>query len=68
MLFMLFLMAELRSVTTPELKCLFAMVKRIKHTPVANIVDYFKNVNKMSISCANMSSKCMKQPCIHLVY
>jgi hypothetical protein len=68
MLFMLFLMAELRSVTTPELKCLFAMVKRIKHTPVANIVDYFKNVNKMSISCANMSSKCMEQPCIHLVY
>jgi hypothetical protein len=27
--FMLFPMAELRSVTTPELKCLFAMVNRI---------------------------------------
>ncbi len=32
MSFMLFSMAELRSVTTPELKCLFAMVKRIKYT------------------------------------
>jgi hypothetical protein len=40
-------MVELHSVTTPELKCLFAMVKRIKYTPVANIVDYFKNVHKM---------------------
>jgi hypothetical protein len=48
MLFTLFPMAELRSVTTPELKCLFAMVNRIKYTHVANIVDYFKNVHKMS--------------------
>jgi hypothetical protein len=47
MLFTLFPMADLRSVTTPQLKCLFAMVKRIKYTPVANIVDYFKNVHKM---------------------
>ena len=29
MSFMLFSMAELRSVTTPELKCMFAMVNRI---------------------------------------
>jgi hypothetical protein len=41
-------MAELHFVATPELKCLFAMVNRIKYTPVADIVDYFKNVNKMS--------------------
>jgi hypothetical protein len=48
MSFMLFPMGELRSVTTPKLKCLFAMVNRIKCTPVADIVDYFKNVHKMS--------------------
>jgi hypothetical protein len=49
-------MTELRSVTTPELKCLFAMVNMIKYTPVANIVDYFKNVHKMSgpIECTSM--------------
>jgi hypothetical protein len=48
MSFTLFPMAELCSVTTPELKSLFAMVNRIKYTPVANIIDYFKNVHKMS--------------------
>jgi hypothetical protein len=48
MSFTLFPMAELCSVTTPELKCLFAMVNRIKYTPIANIVNYFKNVHKMS--------------------
>jgi hypothetical protein len=47
MSFMLFPMVQLCSVTTPELKCLFALLKRIKYTPVANIVDYFKNVLKM---------------------
>jgi hypothetical protein len=36
--------AELHSVTTPEIKCMFAMVNRIKYTPVADIVDYFHNV------------------------
>jgi hypothetical protein len=41
-------MAELHSVTTTELKCLFAMVNRIKYTPVADIVDYFTNVSKIS--------------------
>jgi hypothetical protein len=41
-------MMELRSVITPELKCLFAMINRIKYTLVAVIVDYFKNVPKMS--------------------
>jgi hypothetical protein len=44
---MLFPMVELRSVATPELKCLFGMVNRIKYTPVADIVDNFKNVHKM---------------------
>jgi hypothetical protein len=47
MSFTLFPMVELRSVGTPDLKCLFAMVNRIKYTPVADIVDYFKNVHKM---------------------
>jgi hypothetical protein len=53
---MLFPMVELCSVATPELKCLFAMVHRIKYTPVADIVDYFKNVHKMSgpIECTSM--------------
>jgi hypothetical protein len=56
MSFTIFPMAELHSVTTPELKCLFAMVNRIKYTPVANIVNYFKNVYKMSgpIKCTSM--------------
>jgi hypothetical protein len=46
MSFTLFPMAELLSVATPELKCLFAMVNRIKYTPVADFVDYFKMCTK----------------------
>jgi hypothetical protein len=59
MSFMLFPMAELRSITTPELKCLFAMVNRIKYTPVADIVDYFKNVHKMSrpVECTSVVTR-----------
>jgi hypothetical protein len=38
------LMWELRSVTIIKLKCLFAMVHRIKYTPVPDIVDYFKEI------------------------
>jgi hypothetical protein len=54
--FTLFPMAELYSVTTPELKCLFAMVNRIKYTPIADIVDYFTNVSKISgpIECTSL--------------
>jgi hypothetical protein len=48
MSFTLFPMVELRSVATSELKCLFAMVNRIKDTHVADFIDYFKNVHKMS--------------------
>jgi hypothetical protein len=48
MSFTLFPMVKLYSVTTPELKCLFAMVNRIKYNPIADIVDNFKNVHKMS--------------------
>jgi hypothetical protein len=42
-----------------ELKCLFAMVNWIKYTPVADIVDYFKNVHKMSgpIECTSMVTR-----------
>jgi hypothetical protein len=56
MSFMPFPMVELHSVATPELKCLFAMVNRIKHTPIADIVDYFKNAHKMlgPIKCTSM--------------
>jgi hypothetical protein len=56
MSFMLFPMAELRSLAAPNLECLFAMVNRIKYTPIADIVDYFKNVHKMlgPIECTYM--------------
>jgi hypothetical protein len=56
MLFTLFPMVELHSVTTPELICLFAMANRIKYTPVADIVDYFTNVSKISgpIECTSL--------------
>jgi hypothetical protein len=56
---MLFPMAELCFVTTHELKCLFAMVNRIKYTPVADIIDYFKNVPKMlgPIECTSMVTR-----------
>jgi hypothetical protein len=59
MSFTLFPRAELHSVTTPELKCLFAMVNRIKYTPIANIVNYFKNVHKMlrPIECTSMITR-----------
>jgi hypothetical protein len=54
--FMLLPMVELRSVPTPEFKCLFAMVNRIKYTHVANIIDYFENVHKIlePIECTSM--------------
>jgi hypothetical protein len=56
---MLFSMVELHFVATPELKCLFAMVNRIKYTPVADIVDYFKNVHKMlgPVECTSMVTR-----------
>jgi hypothetical protein len=59
MSFTLFPMAELHSVTTPELKCLFALANRIKYTPLADTVDYFKNVHKMSgpIECTSMVTR-----------
>jgi hypothetical protein len=59
MSFMLFPMAELRSVTTPELKYLFAMVNRIKYNHVADIVDYFTNVSKISgpIECTSLVTR-----------
>jgi hypothetical protein len=54
--FMLFPMVELHSITTPELKCLFTMINRIKYTHVADILDYLKNGHKMSgpIECTSM--------------
>jgi hypothetical protein len=59
MLFMLLPITKLHSVATPELKCLFSMVNRIKYTHVADIVDYFKNVHKMSgpIECTSMVTR-----------
>jgi hypothetical protein len=59
MSFTLFPVAELRYITTPELKSRFAMVNRIKYTPVADIVDYFKNMHKISgpIECTSMITR-----------
>jgi hypothetical protein len=56
---MLFPMVELHSVATTEVKCLFAMVNRIKYTPVPDIVNYFKNVHKMlgPIECTSMVTR-----------
>jgi hypothetical protein len=56
MSFTLFPMAELHSAATPELKCQFAMVNRIKYATLADIVDYFKTVYKMSgpIECTSV--------------
>jgi hypothetical protein len=47
MSFKLFPMVELCSVTTYELKCLFAMVNRIKYTPVLTL----STTLKMCIKC-----------------
>jgi hypothetical protein len=59
MSFTLFPMVELLSVTTTELKCLFAMVKMIKYTPVADIVHYFTNVSNISrpIECTSLVTR-----------
>jgi hypothetical protein len=56
MSFILFPMVELCFVTTPELKCLFAIVNRIKYTSIADIIDYFTNVSKIlgPIECTSL--------------
>jgi hypothetical protein len=66
MSFMLFPMEELCCVTTAELKCLFAMVNRIKYTPVVDLVDYFTNVSQISgpIECTSL----VTQIAMNLVY
>jgi hypothetical protein len=53
--FTLFPTWELHSITVAELKCLFAMVHRIKYTPVADIVYYFKKIRTLSgpIECTS---------------
>jgi hypothetical protein len=57
--FTLFPIAELHFVTTVEIKCMFAMVNSIKYTLVANIVDYFTNVSKISgpIECTSFITR-----------
>jgi hypothetical protein len=66
MSFMLFPMEELCCVTTAELKCLFAMVNRIKYTPIVDLVDYFTNVSQISgpIECTSL----VTQIAMNLVY
>jgi hypothetical protein len=41
---MLFSMRELRSVTVPELKCMYAMVHKIRYFLVVDIVNYSKEI------------------------
>jgi hypothetical protein len=50
---------ELCFVTVIELKCLFAMVHRIKYTPVPGIVDYFKEICTLSgpIECTSLVTR-----------
>jgi hypothetical protein len=57
--FMLFPMWELHSVTVAELKCLFDMVHMVKYTPVADIVDYFKEISTLSgpIECTSLVTR-----------
>jgi hypothetical protein len=59
MSFTLFSMVKLCSIATPELKCMFAMVNRIKYTLIADIAAYFKNVHKVSepIKCTSMVTR-----------
>jgi hypothetical protein len=53
---MLYPKGKLCSVTTAEVKCLLVMVNMIKYTLVADIIDYFTNVSKISgpIKCNSM--------------
>jgi hypothetical protein len=46
--FTLFPMRKLRSITVADFRCLYAMVHRIKYTPIADIVDYFKEIHSLS--------------------
>jgi hypothetical protein len=59
MSFTLFPMVELHSVTSTELKGLFAMVNRIKYTPVADIVDFIMIVSKIlgPIECTSFVTR-----------
>jgi hypothetical protein len=57
--FTLFPTRELHSFTVAKIKCLFAMVHRIKDTPVADIADYFKEIRTLSgpIECTSLVTR-----------
>jgi hypothetical protein len=57
--FTLFPARELCSVTVVEFKCIFAMVRRNKYTPVADIVDYFKEICTLfgPIKCTSLVTR-----------
>jgi hypothetical protein len=59
MSFMLFLMRELHSITIVEVKCMYAMVHKIQYSPVADIVDYFKEIRTLAgpIECTSMVTR-----------
>jgi hypothetical protein len=59
MSFTLFPTRELRSIIVAELKCLFSVMHRIKYSPVADIVDYFKEICTLSgpIECTSLVTR-----------
>jgi hypothetical protein len=46
--FTLFPMRELHSITVAEFRCLYVMVRKIWYSPVADIVDYFKEIHTLT--------------------
>jgi hypothetical protein len=56
MSFTLFPMRELHSVTVAGLKCMYAIVHKIRYTLVADMVDYFKKIRTMArpTECTSM--------------
>jgi hypothetical protein len=57
--FTLFLTWELRSITIAEFRCLYVMVRKIRYSLVANIVDYFKEIHTLTrlIECTFMVTR-----------
>jgi hypothetical protein len=52
-------MRELRSIIIAELKCLYAMVHKVRYSPVADMVDYFKKICTLAgpIECTSMVTR-----------
>jgi hypothetical protein len=57
--FSLFPLDDTRKVTRADFRCLFAMVHKIKYTPVLDIVEYFKAAPKREheVQCTSMVTR-----------